>query len=36
MATHGHTFIKDILFGSVSDRLKHKIDIPLLLLKSAR
>lgn len=32
MATHGHTFIGDILFGSVSDSLKHKISIPLLLL----
>ncbi len=33
MATHGHTWIGDILFGSVSDSLKHKISIPLLLLK---
>ena len=34
MATHGHTLIGDILFGSVSESLKHKITIPLLLLKS--
>jgi nucleotide-binding universal stress UspA family protein len=34
MATHGHTFIGDLLFGSVSRSLKHKITIPLLLLKS--
>jgi len=34
MATHGHTFIGDILFGSVSKSLKHKINIPLLLLKA--
>jgi len=34
MATHGHTFIGDFLFGSVSRSLKHKISIPLLLLKS--
>lgn len=33
MATHGHNFLGDILFGSVSDSLKHKISIPLLLLK---
>jgi nucleotide-binding universal stress UspA family protein len=33
MATHGHKFIGDFLFGSVSKRLKHKISIPLLLLK---
>ena len=34
MATHGHTFLGDLLFGSVSHSLKHKIGIPLLLLKS--
>lgn len=34
MATHGHRFIGDLLFGSVSTSLKHKINIPLLLLKS--
>ncbi len=33
MATHGHKFFGDILFGSVSESLKHKINIPLLLLK---
>jgi universal stress protein A len=33
MATHGHNFLGDILFGSVSDSLKHKISVPLLLLK---
>jgi nucleotide-binding universal stress UspA family protein len=32
MATHGHTFFGDILFGSVSATMKHKINIPLLLL----
>ncbi len=33
MGTHGHTFLGDILFGSVSDTLKHKISVPLLLIK---
>ncbi|NOY68408.1 MAG: universal stress protein [Deltaproteobacteria bacterium] len=33
MATHGHGFFGDMLFGSVSDALKHHIDIPLLLLR---
>lgn len=33
MATHGHKFIGDLLFGSVSKCLKHKIKIPLLLLR---
>jgi nucleotide-binding universal stress UspA family protein len=32
MATHGHSFVGDFLFGSVSRTLKHKISIPLLLI----
>jgi universal stress protein A len=36
MATHGHSFIGDILFGSVSRTLKHRISIPLLLIGSRR
>jgi len=36
MATHGHSFIGDILFGSVSRTLKHKISVPLLLVGAGR
>ena len=36
MATHGHSFIGDILFGSVSRTLKHKISVPLLLIGPRR
>lgn len=36
MATHGHSFLGDILFGSVSRTLKHKISIPLLLIGPRR
>jgi nucleotide-binding universal stress UspA family protein len=32
MATHGHSFLGDILFGSVSRTLKHRIRVPLLLI----
>jgi nucleotide-binding universal stress UspA family protein len=32
MATHGHSFVGDILYGSVSRTLKHKIRVPLLLI----
>ena len=32
MATHGHTFFGDLLFGSVSRSLKHRISTPLLLI----
>lgn len=33
LATHGHRAFSDILYGSVSDHLKHSIDIPLLMVK---
>ena len=36
MATHGHSIIGQILFGSVSWTLKHKICIPLLLIGPRR
>ncbi len=36
MATHGHGFLGDLLFGSVSDTLKHHINIPLLLLRGEK
>ncbi len=32
MATHGHSFVGDLLYGSVSRTLKHKISVPLLLI----
>jgi len=36
MAVHGHRFPGDFLYGSVSEILKHKISIPLLLIKPDR
>lgn len=33
MATHGHRFIKDLLFGSVAEELRHKTSIPILMLR---
>jgi nucleotide-binding universal stress UspA family protein len=36
MATHGHSYLGDILFGSVSRTLKHRINIPLLLIRAER
>jgi nucleotide-binding universal stress UspA family protein len=32
LATHGHKAFSDILLGSVSDYLKHAVDIPLLMV----
>jgi nucleotide-binding universal stress UspA family protein len=36
MATHGHKFLADLLYGSVSKTLKHEINIPLLLLNPGK
>ena len=33
MSTHGHRFISDLLYGSTADRVRHSVDIPVLLLK---
>ncbi len=33
MSTHGHRFISDILFGATADKVRHHVDIPVLLLK---
>jgi manganese transport protein len=33
MGTHGHTGIKDILFGTTVDKLRHEISIPLFIVK---
>ena len=32
MATHGHKGFSDFILGSVSDKLKHKLKKPLLLI----
>ena len=31
--THGHRFISDLLYGSTADKVRHSVDIPVLLLK---
>jgi len=33
MSTHGHRFISDVLYGSTADRVRHNVDIPVLLLR---
>lgn len=33
MGTHGHTGFKDLLFGTTVDKLRHKIAIPLFIVK---
>jgi nucleotide-binding universal stress UspA family protein len=33
MSTHGHRFINDFLRGSTADKVRHAVDVPVLLLK---
>ena len=33
MTTHGHRFISDILYGATVDKVRHAVDVPVLLLK---
>lgn len=34
MATHGHGIIKDALLGTVASQLRHRTDLPVLLLRA--
>lgn len=36
MSTHGHRFLADLLHGSTADRVRHRVDVPVLLLKAGR
>ena len=36
MATHGHRFLGDIIYGSTADKVRHTVDIPVLLLKARK
>ena len=34
MSTHGHRFISDLLYGSTADKVRHLVDVPVLLVKA--
>ena len=36
MSTHGHRFIKDIILGSVAENLRHRTDIPILMIRAIK
>ena len=36
MSTHGHRFLSDLLHGTTVDRLRHQVDVPVLLLKAVQ
>jgi universal stress protein A len=33
MTTHGHRLISDLLYGSTADKVRHEVNVPVLLLK---
>lgn len=35
MTTHGHRFLGDLLYGSTINEVRHKANIPLLLVRAA-
>jgi nucleotide-binding universal stress UspA family protein len=35
MSTHGHRFVKDVIFGSVANEVRHNTRIPVLLVRGA-
>ena len=34
MSTHGHRFINDLLRGSTADRVRHRVTMPVLMVRS--
>ena len=33
MATHGHRFLGDVILGSVADSIRHRTNIPVLMIR---
>jgi nucleotide-binding universal stress UspA family protein len=36
MSTHGHRFVSDLLYGSTADKVRHLVDVPVLLVKAPK
>ena len=36
MSTHGHRFIKDVIYGSVANEVRHLSHVPVLLVRGDR
>jgi len=36
MSTHGHRFISDILYGATADKVRHAVEVPVLLLRAGK
>ncbi len=36
MSTHGHRLIGDLIYGATADKVRHQVDVPVLMLKAKR
>lgn len=36
MSTHGHRFLSDLIHGATATKVRHQVDIPVLLLRAAK
>ncbi len=36
MSTHGHKLIKDAILGSVAEAIRHRTNIPVLMIRAAK
>jgi nucleotide-binding universal stress UspA family protein len=34
MSTHGHRFLADLILGSTANKLRHVVDVPVLLVRA--
>jgi len=34
MSTHGHRFLNDIIRGSTADRVRHRVTVPVLMVRA--
>ncbi len=34
MSTHGHRFLKDMILGSVAENIRHRTNLPVLMIRS--
>lgn len=36
MPTHGHRFIQDLILGSVAENIRHRTNIPILMIRASK
>ena len=36
MSTHGHRFVSDIIHGATADKVRHAVNVPVLLLRAGK